>query len=176
MKEISIKNDERAERMNRKREDGFTLIELMIVIAVIGILAIVLVPQVGSTKDAAKATGLDTNTRTVQAYVESRISSWDQNVVDDADVIADIYNNFNDLSNEDSLANPFYPANITVNNTTTYANDALVVAGAKPDDAALLAGSIVAVVPDNYATAGISIYQYGSNGKVIADKTVKIKP
>lgn len=60
----------------RKKDGGFTLIELMIVIAVIGILAIVLVPKVGSIKTQAKATGVETNMRVVQGFVESKIDTW----------------------------------------------------------------------------------------------------
>jgi len=63
--------------MSRRQKDGgFTLIELMIVIAVIGILAIVLVPKVGAFKTQAKTAGLETNLMTVQGYVESRINYW----------------------------------------------------------------------------------------------------
>lgn len=64
------------EMMKRKKDGGFTLIELMIVIAVIGILAIVLVPKVGSVKTQAKTAGIDTNIRLVQGFVQANITSW----------------------------------------------------------------------------------------------------
>ncbi|MGC7873696.1 prepilin-type N-terminal cleavage/methylation domain-containing protein [Desulfosporosinus sp. SYSU MS00001] len=51
--------------MRQKRNDGFTLIELMMVIAIIGILAIALIPQFGDAKTAAKVTGIETNIRSV---------------------------------------------------------------------------------------------------------------
>jgi prepilin-type N-terminal cleavage/methylation domain-containing protein len=47
------------------KEKGFTLIELMMVIAIIGILAIALIPQFGNMKTAAKVTGIETNVRSV---------------------------------------------------------------------------------------------------------------
>lgn len=59
-----------------KNSKGFTLVELMIVIAVIGILALVLLPKVGSIKTTAKAAGIDTNMRMVEAIVQSKISDY----------------------------------------------------------------------------------------------------
>lgn len=51
--------------MEQRKDNGFTLIELMMVIAIIGILAIALIPQFGNMKTAAKVTGIETNIRSV---------------------------------------------------------------------------------------------------------------
>lgn len=57
--------------IKREKDDGFTLIELMIVIAVIGILAVVLVPKIGNVKNSAKITGVQANYQSVLAAVQS---------------------------------------------------------------------------------------------------------
>lgn len=58
-------------KQRKRKDDGFTLIELMIVIAVIGILAVVLIPKIGNVKTLAKATGVQTNFQSVSAAVQS---------------------------------------------------------------------------------------------------------
>lgn len=89
--------------IKRKKDGGFTLIELMIVIAVIGILAVVLVPKVGSIKTQAKNSGLDVNIRTVQAYAESRILKWSKDNSGQA-VVADEIDKA--MSGKNALVNP----------------------------------------------------------------------
>lgn len=59
-----------------KNKKGFTLVELMMVIAVIGILAAVLIPKMGFLKDTAKEAGIDSNMRTVEATINSMIFKY----------------------------------------------------------------------------------------------------
>ena len=53
------------------KRKAFTLIELLIVIAIIGILFIVLISKVDFATDKAKATGVQTDFRSFQVAIES---------------------------------------------------------------------------------------------------------
>lgn len=89
--------------MKKRRDAGFTLIELMIVIAVIGILAVVLVPKVGAVKSQAKGTGIETNARVVQGYIEGRINKWTNQNMAATSIATEIENAFT----TDKLTNPY---------------------------------------------------------------------
>jgi len=55
-----------------KKQNGFTLVELMIVLAVIAILVVVLVPKSTIFKKQARNQGVVTNANVVRAYLESK--------------------------------------------------------------------------------------------------------
>ena len=91
-----------------KNNKGFTLIELMIAIAIIGILALVLIPKVAGLKDNAKLTGLDTNVRVAISVAEG--------MVDDSAYTADqagctlLETDLNTKLTANAAANPFSKA------------------------------------------------------------------
>jgi len=57
-----------------KKKKGFTLIELMIVLAIVAILAVVLVPKSQIFKNNSKNAGVTTNVNTVRGYLETKIT------------------------------------------------------------------------------------------------------
>ncbi|HPQ67512.1 MAG TPA: type II secretion system protein [bacterium] len=65
-------------RINHKNENGFSLVELIIVVAVIGILAAIALPRFGGTRDKAKITDAlntvrDLQTLTIAFYSENEV-------------------------------------------------------------------------------------------------------
>ena len=89
-----------------KNQKGFTLIELMMVIAVIGILAAVLVPKIGTIKDDAKSAGVETNMNTIQAMAESMMTNYKKKTADvfEADLAAKIGTKLTNPISDSSLA------------------------------------------------------------------------
>lgn len=84
-------------KLRNKR--GFTIIEIMVVIALIGILAAVLVPKFSGVKERAKEVGVITNAKMVEAFVSTQIDS--------GLTIADLVDAIEDEFTENPLVNPF---------------------------------------------------------------------
>ncbi|WP_420808090.1 type II secretion system protein [Clostridium ragsdalei] len=61
--------------MTLEKKKGFTLIELMIVLAIIAILAVVLIPKSQIFKNNSKNAGVTTNVNTVRGYLETKVTN-----------------------------------------------------------------------------------------------------
>ncbi len=57
-------------RSKLKEESGFTLIEMLIVVIILGILALIIIPQITVSSDDAKMSTLQTNLSTVRNAIE----------------------------------------------------------------------------------------------------------
>lgn len=64
-------------QMTRNRRDGFTLVELLVVVAVIGMLLAILLPAVQSVRGAARQTGCQNNLRQVGLAITNYESAND---------------------------------------------------------------------------------------------------
>ena len=133
---------------------GFTLIELMIVIGIIGILAVVVVPKAMSSKDDAKAVGIDTNMRTIEGIITS--------VIDTNATAAELSKTLFVKFNAAGLKNPF-------SNSTT--NPAVPPAVCIHDSAATSAKT---VFDNSFAKDGTTptfLNAYNAGGTVIVSIT-----
>lgn len=154
--------------MRRNRKKGFTLIELMIVLAIIAILAIVLIPKAGIMKSQAKNQGVLTNERVVIAYLQSRIDNDTANNLGSVggrttarSQITAYFNSFVGTSN--ATANPFNTAGTGIDNST--AEGSSVAGVATPSNDAMIIGSITGNAP---AAASYSAAALQGNVIVIA--------
>lgn len=166
----------------------FTFVELVFVLAIIGILMMVIVPKISAMKTSSKMAGVDTNTRVVSAYVQKEISNYSSE--DAALLETELANAFDPKD----IVNPFTRAEgikeyssigssgTAVAYATTDNNDKdTVVAMWENNTVAketLKGGVLVCAYPNPNGTdtLEVTVYPFDQNGKVILSKKVVVQP
>lgn len=90
--------------LTKKKKKGFTLIELMAVIAIIAILAAVLVPTVTGYINRSKKTAIITQVRNVVSAVETHNATATKSIGNDETVESLIDTIGEDLINDDNIS------------------------------------------------------------------------
>ncbi|MGI1658002.1 MAG: type II secretion system protein [Desulfitobacterium sp.] len=155
--------------LKRKKDGGFTLIELMIVIAVIGILAVVLVPKMSGAKDSAKDNGVITNAKSVEVFVIANIDKWERKPLSETDMKSAIENRYKIDGAPDRIKNPYDNTDTAISvGTNTISNTGnTTVAGQVYVKYTLTTGVV------DYK-AGIIVYGINNSGDVIYENMVKL--
>ncbi len=137
---------------NLKSESGFTLIELMTVVMIIGILAAIAIPVFTHFRDNAREARVKSNCHTLQILTEN-FAAQNNGVYPSklADTLPDSRSLIDFLPGSQLLVNPW-------NNQRTEPRDG---AAAQPGQVGFLP-HLSAGVPDGYAIQG-----YGKNGLVL---------
>lgn len=163
------------EMIKRRKDEGFTLIELMIVIAVIGILAVVLMPKFGTIKTSAKLSGVETNFRSVTNVLQGG------NLTDNASVATLLVNSF---AGNNVITNPFSKSIVI---SPVYTTDASVIVAntaaipviantAASGQEANYKGVIVVIPSLTNGVGTIAVYGCDQNGNLINDLKTVIQP
>jgi len=160
--------------MNKLRKKGFTLIELMIVLAIIAILAMVLVPKAGIFKSQSKNSGVYTNVNTVRAYLENKVGD---NFIKD---IATLTSSLNTAITNETVKNPFSAKSIVTGSSPASDSEAPTVYVASSDlitdtnkTLPKYKGAVVVVYTNNATEQSYKVYGVDSEGNPINPVTVK---
>ena len=95
------------QKLRGNSQKGFTLIELMIVIAIIGILAAIAIPNFISYRDKAYCSGAETDVQTIMGAIADYFSNPDNQTVSQANLTGVSVSNNNTWTVSDIGSNQY---------------------------------------------------------------------
>jgi prepilin-type N-terminal cleavage/methylation domain-containing protein len=149
-------------RRNRK---GFTLIEMMIVIAVIAILAAVIIPKSGLVQNTAKESGVEANARVVQGIIENMKPRYGM-----TNLLTKAATKINDAD----IVNPItHGSSVDLDSATANSTAVVYSANAPAPTETNLEGVVWVEIP----TAGnkVMIHPFDKNGKLIPETAIIVE-